>query len=1499
MAEKTRGEMLLEARARRRAVEEYDRAVSEMDRMVDRLSPTLQERIEAAGRNWWVKPSVLADLIDDAATMEDFDFVGSLAAQVGDDTLTENVEEARKIAERRIADEGFQWGDLLDPVKGTVRLGGSLIESGWQEVQGLFRNAAVGYASGRRALQTGSDLAAGRPVTGLGVAQDAPRSRFAGALGNVIQGEGANVGSQSSFGITLGKIFEGEIGVSDLFFGSEEALGHGWMTGGAVAEEQRSRAWRAAHIGERSLTPGRLVAYSAFEPGTAAYNTLSGFIDAGLVVTLDPANLALGGVGKGVKAGRYFQPEEASKVKRVLGLVDGQRRTVTDAVDHWLGTRPGQRFVERIARMTDPTDIWEASRRQIPVEWAVQLADTTDQAVTTDLLRGFLGTRVTRKPVGWHYTPAGVAVRRFTNRSPLFGQMPRSGMLDTYDPDAVVAQYADELKNAHVPEEVRRDLTARAMRAATSGPPGVPLASDRYTILTAVKDAVKAQLRASGVDADKSAQLNRIWDSYESLRSYNIDVMTGREKPLPNVLLSAGDEVPAPTPETLEQLLGRWVPLPDPRTLREVSRRTSKLAGMPGGQKVATAEVMAGLAADAVYRMWKPLQLIRIAYIARVVGDEQARMAVAGHSSLFSSPLSYLALAIMDDGRLGKVLDDIPGVTVGRYGADVTGARFTRAADGKFISRMEADDPDGVLANTLYAGTTELLFGKTQKFRPVKGFVPIRRTEQGFHEAWLDEVRFLHDNQIARRFAEGATVDDLKDWYWSSSYRAAAVGSGDVARFTDEAGQEVAERLSPLARQVQTRAGADAYVDHMVDWVEDVTRGDPGLLGAVASGRIGDGATHAARGTKVPVGTAIHRNFRPDRRAVDYVRSLDEAGVAPEFVRGSPALTERVEAGEIYRSFIDMAMDMIAVRPSNWASRSPEFRQSYWDRVEDLLDLATPQTRDEILRVAAEEARLPRAVIKRLERIQANGALDLEDINALASQYAADQTKRLLYDLHNRSRFFDAFRVIFPFGEAWKEVLTTWGRLLSENPKSLRTLQRNINAARGAGIVYTDDKTGEEMFTIPGSKALVSAFTKADLPILGEGSTTALPGDFRAPLSGLSIAGSVIPGFGPAVQWAVGTFLPDKPEWNWVRNIAFQYGGENQGLLKTFTPGWAEKLQSWLSSPDSDRMLNTAIGESLDALAATGDYDLSSPLDRERLQDDAVEAGRRIMLLRGVLQFIAPSAPSQRTRVSTKQGEIMPSVLREEFGRLQQFDYETAVPTFIERFGPEALLAAVPYTETRVEGRPVFGMRPTKQFSDFERTHEALFDLYPNVAGLLGPQDPGFDFQVYERHSRRGRRLRSVQERLDDYNDMLARYAFDRLKSNLPAYPTPAQRRWLADKRNELIQAYPGYNPKDFNPGDLAGAIDKLRLAAAHPSVEGDEVAEAVRAYFALRDKVQDSAPSSGWQTAKGARPYREWLRRKVDEIAGQVPEFRRVWDIFLSREMDDDVDVEIGEAAA
>lgn len=263
----------------------------------------------------------------------------------------------------------------------------------------------------------------------------------------------------------------------------------------------------------------------------------------------------------------------------------------------------------------------------------------------------------------------------------------------------------------------------------------------------------------------------------------------------------------------------------------------------------------------------------------------------------------------------------------------------------------------------------------------------------------------------------------------------------------------------------------------------------------------------------------------------------------------------------------------------------------YTNRVGGQRRVISPHTFDDLIDPATGE-------------VVARGFQDLED---LAKAHALEDVKNLLYDTTRRHGVMDILRNVFPFGEAWVEVLSTWARLMVQNPQILRRGQIMIEGARDAGFLYTDPQSGEEMFNYPGSGMIFNAATKqpanvgitatagamaggigglagmgpfgaflgaaagaaagaiapgmgmmpagnlftGPLGIPSEGNEVAQPGagavgmTAGAPLKSLNLmTGSVLPGFGPVVQVLASELLRDNPGFDAVREIITPFGDQ-------------------------------------------------------------------------------------------------------------------------------------------------------------------------------------------------------------------------------------------------------------------------------------------------------------------------------------------------------------------
>src|SRR5690606_34558532 len=159
--------------------------------------------------------------------------------------------------------------------------------------------------------------------------------------------------------------------------------------------------------------------------------------------------------------------------------------------------------------------------------------------------------------------------------------------------------------------------------------------------------------------------------------------------------------------------------------------------------------------------------------------------------------------------------------------------------------------------------------------------------------------------------------------------------------------------------------------------------------------------------------------------------------------------------GQLDRA-VENLFDHLMSKPTNHLSRSPVFKQLYWQRVEELVSFAPRSVGEDAIR-AARQAGIGKDTLKRMAKrvVRASEPRleSVDDIDRLAKAHALDGTQKLLYDLQKRSQFFDMARVVFPFGEAWKEVVTAWARILYQNPASIRRAQQVVEGARKASVL--------------------------------------------------------------------------------------------------------------------------------------------------------------------------------------------------------------------------------------------------------------------------------------------------------------------------------------------------------------------------------------------------------------------------------------------------------------
>lgn len=851
--------------------------------------------------------------------------------------------------------------------------------------------------------------------------------------------------------------------------------------------------------------------------------------------------------------------------------------------------------------------------------------------------------------------------------------------------------------------------------------------------------------------------------------------------------------------------------------------------------------------------IWKPIMLLRAAWPVRVVGEEQLRMAAAGYESVFRHPLSYIAHSI------------------GRGGKDVLGNPFDETED---FRRAMSRNTGGWLEDRPGRVRT----GRVAVFR--KG----QHEDREYLDAWAGELVNLHNDPVARNVVSFNTMDEAEDW------------------FVNGAGRKYLDDLTDTHPELAAPGAPRRYLESVDERIRVKTGSEVDLVDMVRTGSLSG-----------------HKMFDPDsmnltkdgRRALEsYMDVGPDAAKGVDTVYLKSAEGRRVASG--FRNSTDRMFAYLMSKPTNYLSRSPVFKQAYWKRVEELIPFAAPEAKTAIL----ENADVGSRQLRRMSRAKAVGRLTPDEVDAYAKGFGLDETKNLLYDLAKKSQVADSMRLVAPFGEAWREVITRWAGLAG-NPLKARSykigrrvqqvakgaqgedLGEVLGAPDGEGFFYTDE-FGDERFYYPGSQWLMeNAPGGPHIPVPLSGSVGGLS-MFGG--GGDNLLAALVPGIGPAASIPVSWFLPDKPGiQRELRELLLPFGapGDKGGAgdytqFLTFAPPWLRNVMQGVKGQgydtDSNRLYANTVMEVASYLSSTGRYDTSTTTGQQKLLHDAREKARAVYMIRGLTQFGAPSAPSPEFLMETSDGMITISMLRDEYYRMLDDNPATATAKFTARFGEGAAAAMQPHARS-ITG----GVTPSQEFMDWAAGHKDIKGAFPTTWAFFGPQGGDFDYAAYARQIREGDYEPLTPEQwLRLSQDRLGNMWMDKARQKVGPDPTDEDRAWLRDIESQIRREYPGF-------GDRMGVAERadpetvmleLESAVQDDRILDTDAGKGLALYMRARQKIVDYAHDEGYAGINSAQALagdREWLSGIGNDIAIEHPDFGPLWDQVLSREVDNE----------
>lgn len=1414
-------------------------------------------------------------------------------------------------------------------------------------------------------------------------------SRWTLATLNFVPQTVTNVGAQI-FNRDNAELTDGWFISTDLgtLIANDEEAGDGFFLGGKAFQLQAERARRyRGEIDGKAWTLGRGTASLITQPGSRAYNILSGFVDA--TAALATPSLPGFQVAKGAAATQLAKAGEVAGIgiatRTAAGLLDAERAAIDPRkVRAWINSRGARQAIDKMSKFgfdettqkfSDAVRLEEVRRAfptvQDPSFW-LEMVDAKSPDQIKNLLLDNLGKSVdefdlSNRSVIERLAQKSSRIERLAASMPGQHIVLQSG--NARDLAASVSNIDNYLKlfAKNMPIEQRRKLVLNYTRAASRN-------NNPYEALEQINEATRAVMKDLGVPARAIDDIMNKMRSGIDLTVHNtlgedgLSFMnTSGYNAVDGTKVSAPLNTPSAETEIMKTLA---ITLPDARKIRRITADFSWLYRT--GDKVnpknfGDPRLPQSIIESFQNELWRPLTLMTPGYVFRNMADSAFRMTFT-------------------PGLKGGVLHPLQWIMIAsnkRFRGSLTGANWERAGlkeAKKLVKSGEAKDIDEaqklLAEKILRDGSSEFIRATEQTMREMyapeylhhsaykaRAWYPARREDKvRYSKGIRDQISLLYNDRLYRRLAKGydnfdQAVDDATEFLLNDPEGIEYMKNLQGV-WKD---REVIDRASGVRRNATiefVRADGTLNEENVRTFVGDAlarlahdTGNNSSLIEAVATGKFTDAAGNKfdifrrnKTGQQVGYGDewTQHVNDLVDNSATNlpkWVKFADESNTLDDAI-GS---RQTKIVGTRARQAVDKFFGELYPRRSAYLMQSPVFRQFYYRKVANLIDeldeLGAKELRLNLTQAAVKEnaikageqigqkwlagyvgdGKLAKKILDKIENPSASkGKVTLDQMDKYAKGFALDETKNLFYNVSEKSNFADILRIVAPFGTAWAEVMSSWSRILASNPDALRKVGVSVQGVKnadpdgdGKGFFYKDPNTGEYVFNYPYSEklgplasffggiggltglafggargGLVGAAT-GGLAGLGVQQVADIPGaQLVAPAKTLSMGLNILPGLGPFAQIAANRVLGQFPEADSVRKWLTPYGEPEF----TPVPSYLQKVVSAVQDPENNRLLGDLKIETMRALHATGNYDLTREDEKERLENDATSRARVLLFLRGLGQFTGPTRPNPEFKVETFAGDKMSFELSKAWYDFQKADYDNAVENFIATFGEDVFLYMASKTKAQVGG-----LSPTQEFGNFERENRSLFNRYGDVAGYFAPAGTNFDYQVYTRFLDSGRLERvRPSEIIEDSQALVGKSIYRNVVSKIGAFPSKEEKDFLRTVRKQLFERYPGYQTEPVVIGQTENKIQQIINAVSDPILDNNPVAIPTRQYLDARAKAMAEAEARGYRTlgGKNVSDLRAWLRNVADSIIAGYPEFERIY----SRVLFNEIDVDAGE---
>lgn len=991
---------------------------------------------------------------------------------------------------------------------------------------------------------------------------------------------------------------------------------------------------------------------------------------------------------------------------------------------------------------------------------------------------------------------------------------------------------------------------------------------------------------------------------------------------IPHIVGANGDQIPMTNAHLEQEMANGNLFLPDPRAFYRITTKTGQyLESMPKTAK--TYELLDRMFSD----YWRSLVLIRPAYIVRNIAEMEIRNFLAGEVNAFSNPLQMAGMVFGGEWDswimrgASKALSPFD-----RYNHDIRG--------NQFLKRVNDDTDDEAEAyrgiHDRYLQIIDISGGSISDPRLYDiaatrgGMEAVGPGTARFNEGWALELMRLDRDTASRLVLRGrpdGKHDDMVQTFLANGYDETAAHQEAVMDwvYSSQEGAEWRERLARAGGESFQRLAEDpvAMRQYLFTWessvqnrINDYTGNDPALLSFLRDRRLTDDNGDVLLewpGGKTPdvVANNLRNVLAENFKDVNMATTL-KVWVAPPSEQ--PGFAQKFVSG-----FFKIAANMERV-----AVMGPEYRYAYWKQIEELSDFLTVEAKREasqhvgssLTNLTRNGSRFsdPDRMSRRIADETKAGPMSLADAHAIASDAAGDVVANLYYDATQRRNFFQATRLMMPFGQAWANSFSKWTELALKNPVQVYKAQRAMYAALekdsstiydmmstnpgewgqdrdfsatnwydpNQGLIQFDD-FGEPVIYIPGVGTAMSALSG----MLNRGETPTQMSGFRLKGLNLLTAGSdsPMPPVGPAVTIPAAQVMNRLTSNEFLYEYLFPYGEPTaaDGIFEGIAPAWARRMLASFDSPDNQYRLAN-LKPAMAFLVQNGNFDLSSEAEKERFLDEATGMTRWMTFITAIGQAVLPTTPVSKYQfdqagsgervAATAVANLFYDQYLPGFGD----DYEQAWEAFFSDFGVQGLVMLTSTTDSPVGG--------SIRDSAWEKMRE-----YPDLA-LAYPEEmallfPGGDRSITARQwqQERGDRTRKApKDVLDDVYRSLYRLSRAGIDEKASQLRWPDERKAIEVERlDESFKATgkPGYEGGS-DPASRIGKVEEFLRAepvlAESPS--GNAFVLAVNERDDILAEMNARGIDSKTMASKKAEPYRRRYFALLDALTVEVPDF-------------------------